>query len=247
MLHTAHDILGRPVQGTLENLGTLSDLMLDCFTWDIRYLVVDTGNWLAGRQVLLAPDIIASSNWDEQHQAVHVPLTKQQLEASPSLESLSAVSRQHERDLADYFGWASYWIATTPGGPSPVGAEVAPSATRTATAEQESDLRSARDVFGYSIAATDGDLGHVDDFIVDLDHWIIRYLIIKTRNWLPGRSVLISPAWIEAVRWEDRYVRVHLSRSQIEASPEYDPDQPLDRQYEEALHKSYDRPRYWNR
>ena len=106
-------------------------------------------------------------------------------------------------------------------------------------------LRSARDVTGYYIEATDGDLGHVEDFLVEDATWAIRYMIVDTRNWWPGRKVLVSPAWISGVSWTDSKVRVDLSRAQIESAPQYDPSQPLAREHEERLYEHLDRRRYW--
>lgn len=240
MLHTVHQVLGRKVEGdSNQRLGTLADLLVDSFTWDVRYLVIDTGHWLAGRQVLIAPKIIGPIDWNEQDHSVHLPLTSQQIEQSPAIDSGQFVTRQQERDLADYFGWTGYWSDQPQRDPAQ--ATIHPEETFGA----EADLRSTREVIGYFIEATDGELGHIDDLLLDLQTWIIRYLIVKTRNWLPGRHVLLSPAWIEAIHWERRHARVNLSRAQIEASPEYDPQQPIDRPYETALHDSYDRPKYW--
>jgi hypothetical protein len=105
-------------------------------------------------------------------------------------------------------------------------------------------------VSGYRIQATDGEIGHVDDFIIDDEAsengpWEIRYLIVDTRNWLPGKSVLIPPLWADSINWDTRHVRVGLTRGMIENSPEYDPAAPINRQYEEVFYDYYGRPRYW--
>ena len=74
---------------------------------------------------------------------------------------------------------------------------------------------------GHHIQAGDGELGHVEDFIVDEETWAIRYLIIDTRNWWPGKKVLISPQWIERVSWSETKVFTNLLRETIRQSPEY--------------------------
>ena len=61
------------------------------------------------------------------------------------------------------------------------------------------DLHSARTVAGYDLAARDGDIGHVEDFLLDFEAWVIRYIIVDARNWLPGKHVLVSPGWIRDV------------------------------------------------
>ena len=77
---------------------------------------------------------------------------------------------------------------------------------------------------GYHIQAADGEIGHVEDFIIDDETWAIRYLIIDTRNWWPGKKVLVSPQWIERVSWSESKVFVNLPRETIKQSPEYTED-----------------------
>jgi sporulation protein YlmC with PRC-barrel domain len=106
-------------------------------------------------------------------------------------------------------------------------------------------LRSTHDVSGYHIQATDGEIGHVEDFIIDDETWAIRYLIVDTRNWWPGKRILVSPQWIERVSWNESKVFVNLSREAIKASPEYSIESVPTRDYEAGLHLHYDRLGYW--
>ena len=106
-------------------------------------------------------------------------------------------------------------------------------------------LRSTHEVNGYHIQAEDGEIGHVDDFIIDDDTWAIRYLVIDTRNWWPGKKVLVSPQWIERVSWSESKVFVNLFRESIGQSPEYSEESLLTRDYEARLHRHYDRQGYW--
>ena len=106
-------------------------------------------------------------------------------------------------------------------------------------------LRSTHDVSGRHIQAIDGVMGHVDDFIVDDEAWAIRYLVVDTQNWWPGKKVLVSPRWIERVSWSESKVFVNLSRETIKQSPEYTDDSLLTRDYEADLHRHYERPGYW--
>lgn len=106
-------------------------------------------------------------------------------------------------------------------------------------------LRSADEVLGYHIQATNGDIGHVEDFFARTSDWVIRYLLVDTRNLLPGKKVLLAPDWIDEIEWDDAKVRVVLTQEQVKASPEYDPDKPLTREFESALYKYYGSPGYW--
>jgi hypothetical protein len=146
-----------------------------------------------------------------------------------------------------------------PAGPmglaSPAGAHVTGQRTsdaerleeKTFIREQEGDphLQSANEVINYYIEAKDGDIGHVEDFIVEDQTWVIRYMVVDTRNWLPGKKVLVSPQWIKEVSWANARVYVDLLRDTIKNSPEYDPVVPLSREYEHRLYEHYDRQKYW--
>jgi hypothetical protein len=107
-------------------------------------------------------------------------------------------------------------------------------------------LRSAEEVRGYHIQATDHEIGHVEDYIVDDVSWSIRYMVVDTRNWLPGKKVIISPSWIGFVDWCNRSVEVLLTREEVKESPEYDPLTPVNREYEVRLYDFYGRPKYWS-
>ena len=110
---------------------------------------------------------------------------------------------------------------------------------------EQGRLRSVDEVIGYNIQATDGDIGHVEEFIVDDDTWIIRWFVVDTRNWLPGRKVLVAPDWVTRTSWGDRDVHVDVTRARIKDCPEYDPGLPINRRYEQQLYDYYGRPVYW--
>jgi len=228
MLIAARQLRRCSIEGADGTVGTIKDLLFDGRIWKVRYFDVDTGGWLSGRRVILSPRTIHAVNYAAQTLAT--PLTKEQVEKSPPLESDLPVSRQKEIELAQYYSWGAYWAS----------AESEPQ-----EAEGDPNLRSTRAVSGYYIHAFDGEIGHVDDFIVDDEDWQIRYLVIDTRNWLPGRHVLIPPTWAESIDWKSRSVQVGLSRETIRNSPEYDPSAPINRQYEEVFYDYYGRPRYW--
>ena len=106
-------------------------------------------------------------------------------------------------------------------------------------------LHTAKTLKGYTLDSLDGDIGKVKEFYFDDLHWTIRYLIIDTRNWWPGKKVLVAPRWIESVSWSALTVSVNLTREAIRQSPEYTEESLLTRDYEASLHGHYDRPGYW--
>ena len=244
MLRSAKATLGYRLIATDGEFGKIHDMSFDDLTWTIRYIVAETGSWLFGRLVLLSPAFFGSADWLRGE--VPVSLTKLQIEQSPSIDTKQTVSRQRETELQQYYGWPAYWIAVPAdlglGFPANTPARLG---TNPPKCGGDPHLRSIREVTGYHIQAKDGDIGHVDDFVFQDDAWIIRYLVVDTRDWLHGRRVLIPPGWTTVIHWSKREVCVENSREAIQNAPEYDSFDPVNRVYEERLYDYYGRPKYW--
>jgi hypothetical protein len=157
---------------------------------------------------------------------------------------------QYEISYHQYYALPFYWIGQDLWGAYPDPSGVIHPVSDQPAAEEivvgEGHLRSTNEVSGYHIAATDGGVGHVQDFLVDDKSWALRYIVVDTRDWLPGRKVLVSPQWLESIHWVDEKVQVELDSEAIRNSPEFDPSVPVDRRYEIALYNYYDRPYYWD-
>ena len=246
MLWSSESLRGYSVRATDGRLGSVHDLLFDDESWRVRYLVVDTA-WLFGRRVLLSPATLGTPDRDAEE--FPVAMTSEQVRHSPDIDTDQPVSRQQEIALHSHYGWAPYWSApvVTPamfGEGSGIITGTVPN-TAAANAGGDRHLRSAHEMKGYDIHAADGNIGHLDDFLIQDDGWTVRYFIVDTRRWLPGKKVLVSPQWIGRVSWGDQSVDVDLPRERIESSPEYQPESVVDRAYEETLHSWYGRPRYW--
>jgi hypothetical protein len=206
--------------------------------------------------VLISPFSIEKADW--QAEEVQLSVTRQQVEESPSIDTAQPVSRQQEAAHFTYYGYPYYWHGTGLWGPAayPIGFPAATAADIQGVRRQptgpESDaqgdqhLRSSREVIGYHLQAADGELGHVDDFLVDDRDWAIRYMVVDTSNWWLGKKVLVSPEWITEVSWLDRKVAVDLTRQSVKQAPEFDSDH-VDRQWEVDYHASLHRAPYWSR
>ena len=248
MLHRAKILREYKLDSLDGEMGRVNDFYFDDEHWTVRYLVADTGNWLRGRLVLVSPRALVAAIKDEEHLAVD--LTKRQIEESPSIASDKPVSRQYESEYNRYYGWGPYW-----GGPYAWGAFPYPGPTRVegamgqavVEAKEEGDphLRSVRAVCGYHVQATDDEIGHVEDFVIDDVTWAVRYLIVDTRNWWPSRKVLVSPQWIERVSWMESKIFVNVTREAVRQAPEYTGDSVLNRGYEKLLHEHHGRAGYW--
>jgi hypothetical protein len=106
-------------------------------------------------------------------------------------------------------------------------------------------IRSAREIRKFEVAANDGRIGSVDDFYFDDERWAIRYAVVDTGHWLPGRRVLISPLSISRTDWNDRRLLLSISRDQVKASPDIDTHQPVSRRHEQDYLDYYGYPYYW--
>lgn len=245
MLNKAETLKGYKLHSRDGDIGCIKQFYFDDHHWTIRYLIADTGNWLTGRQVLISPHAMGAINREEKY--ITIDLTKKQIEDSPSLDSDKPISRHFEQEYYGYYGWPRYWKGPNKWGPDHYVAHdpqqwIAPPQGGKAW---DLHLRSTNGVSGHYIQAEDGEVGHVDDFIIDDETWSIRYLIIDTRNWLSGKKVLLSPQWIERVSWKESTVYVNLTSEAIMQSPEYTDESLLTRDYENGLHQHYNRQGYW--
>lgn len=235
-------------------IGSIDDLLFDESHFGVRWVVVDTGTWLPGRKVLLPPSALGEPDTDVREYPVD--LDKDQIEDAPGLASDKPVSRQLETDIYGYYGWTPYWYGgfgyPAPGGMVPAGAMpvTPPASSEDPQNVQAGDLgdpqlRSANEVTGYNVEATDGSIGHIEDVMVDETDWAIRYLMVDTKNWWPGKKVLISPNWRREIVWSEQKIYVDVTRDKVKNAPEFDPTMTVDRDYEDSMFAHYGFRPYW--
>jgi len=251
MLRNASTIKGYAIAASDGHLGTASDFLFDDESWLVRWLVVDTGHWLSGRKVLLPLSVLG--HLDPEAKEFAVRLSKQQVKDSPDIDTDRPVSRQMETDVYDYYGWRPYWgTGLYMGGYGVLGGAMGmgmqPYLGSRRREEQIVDarrshddphLRSVNAVIGYHIHARDGEIGHVEDFLLEDADWSIHYLVVDTKNWWPAKKVLISPRSAGDIDWTDRLVNLDVDRQKIKDSPTYDPAITVDRAYEKHFHAYY--------
>jgi hypothetical protein len=235
MLTNTSRLKGVVVRATDGELGTVDQLYFDDNTWAIRYLMVDTGGWLGGRRVLISPVSVVNTGWQDNR--MDVALTKKQVENSPGIDAHWPVSRQREAEYLGYYEYPDCW-----GGPYLWGRAMADQRRSEST---DSHLRGSSAVIGYHVAAANGEMGHAEGFLVDDEAWVIRYIEVATRNWWPGKRVLVSPAWVIGVSWTNSKIYVGLSRKAIESGPEYAESVAITQEYEDRLYTHYGRPPFW--
>lgn len=217
-------------------VGAVYDFYFLARTWQIRYLVVDTGRLVSGRRVLISPESFGEPDWAGS--AFPIRLTQEEIENSPAADTALPLSRRYERRLHSHFRWMPYWTTEIPAYPyEPAEAETAHEAAQT-----NGDLCSFRDFLGFSVEAIDGAAGSISDVIVDDRHWEIRMLVVDTGNWLSGKQVLLGRDLVSELIVPDRQVRVSLEAAMVEELPEFDPNEPVNQEHEVRLYDYYGRP-----
>jgi hypothetical protein len=248
MLHSIKELEEYSIVATDGAIGSIKDFYFDDDVWAIRYLVVDTSIWPPGRKVLLSPFSIEHSN--QTARVFTVSVSKEQIDKSPSIDTQKPVSRQHEIRYLEYYncpywGGCGVWGQGAYPGMMLTGSayglsdaaygrvrasneRIAAEAEEERRQEEDPHLRSCHAVEQYNVHATDGDIGHVDGFLVAEHSWAIRYLIVNTSNCWLGHQVLVAPGRIIEVSWSDAKVTVSLSRQEIKDARTYDSDVPPD-------------------
>lgn len=230
MIRSLRDLKGCSIAASDGPIGKVTDAYFDDSEWTVRYLVVETGSWLFDRKVLISPLFIERVDWDDSQ--VMVSRSREQVKDSPDIDFDKPVSRQQEEEYNRHYQTFGYWAGPFIWGPIAYPAAEAQGnrlsdhlLERTRRVERERDvedphLRSLNEVVGYHIEALDGSMGHVDDFLFDDETWLIEALVVDTRNWLPGKHVMIPPDWVEDVDWSLHGARVNADREEIRKRPE---------------------------
>ena len=195
MLHRAGKVVGAAIHAVDGEIGTVEDFYFEEGGWTVRYLLVDTGKWLSGKKVLLSP-IDVKQPWTMAE--VPVSLTRDQVWHSPEFDPRRQLSHEDEEKTLRHYGHASYWADGT--------------AHR---------LRSIKESTGYHLHASDGEIGHVDDFLIGENSWKIRYLLVDTSNWIGGKSVVVASEALQGVDTEKNLLKVGATRDAVKHSPAF--------------------------
>jgi uncharacterized protein YrrD len=260
------DMIGFEVRTTDGDAGKVDDFYFEEEDWGVRYIVVDTGPWIFGRKVLISPEAIDDIQW--QGKRVTTRLSRERIENSPEIDLAKPISRRNIDEIHGHYGWQAYWGGTVPMGRPAAGPYTGPVPDHTARGagtgpegpgrgpgtgetaaqelqEREPRLHSVREVVGYALRAPDGEIGRVEELFVDEDDWTIHYLVAETSTWF-GKDVLIPIEQVASVDWVDRVFDMTINREQIKNAPEYDPQEPVSREYQANIHEYYGIPGYWN-
>ncbi len=256
MLRSIKNLIGYPIDAVDGRIGKVKDALFDDRYWRLRYVVADTGTWLPGKKVLLSPSHLKSPETGWVGNGFPVDINKSEVEESPGLGTDAPVSRLFEEEYAKYYQLPLYWVDPYMYGSATGPAYVPQEPEEKTEADRQAHefrmrqiahhhLRSVHEIIGYHIQAKDDSFGHVEDFIIDDQTWRLQYLVIDTKNWLPGKASLIDIGWVDEFDWNDKTAKVDLLRKQIEMAPRFDPCEAVNRDEEHRLYDYYGKPKDW--
>jgi sporulation protein YlmC with PRC-barrel domain len=240
------------IQAKDGEIGKVNDVYFDDDAWIVRYLIDKTGFWLFGQQVLISPASVQTIDMEKQQ--IRVDLTRDQVASNPKVDKEKPLTRDAEK----YLDTGDLVVGNVgAGGTGTMQSESDAvlfdrdliERTRKIVQDEETDgpnIISTDDVLRYQISTSDGDLGVVSDFILDVNSWEIRYLVIEIDE-DQEKKVLIDPEWIDWISWRKRRISVSMKREKIKACPNFDLSLPLQREYEDLLYDHYECKKYWER
>lgn len=258
-LHKLSDLIRHTLLLNDGSVATVVCVYFDDQNWTVRHFVVRMDGQHPGREVLVPPNAI--QGLPHQPGSFGATLTREELESAPSADSQMPVSRHYQlqippqsgcppslsRDIGagsvrstdvNWFGW----LPVPPQGrvfDPTIQASLPTQPDHRPETPKHPHLCSSESVRGYHLLARDGKIGHVEDFILEEPDWKVRYLEINTRNWLPGKHVLMTPAWILDVNWAMQQVEVGLDRRTIQTAPPYEPKMAISPDDEIELRDHY--------
>ncbi|MET4081972.1 hypothetical protein ABIB40_001923 [Pedobacter sp. UYP30] len=215
MEHNITSLLGFKMGARDGEIGHVRDFYFEDTTWDIRYLIVETGNWFNEKKILIAPQALLKPDW--KNKIFPVDLAIDQVKNSPDIETEKPISMQQEIELYGHYAWQRYGGSGFYAGASS-GVFDQPMVIDERIQKQNEDkknndlhLRSTKLVTGYRIKATDGGIGHICDFLINDVSWKIESIIIDTHNLLGVKKVLMKVGHVIGIGWEDETVTVDIS------------------------------------
>ena len=223
MLQSIKQLYGNKLAAIDGDIGHVKDFYFDDENWVVRYLVADTGSWLTDRLVLLTPHAFGTLDLDDK--TLHIKLLKKKIQDSHSIESHKPVSRQYEADYYTYYGWPTYWDGSAMWGIGGYPVVLPPSKKEMEIQKKyhhrdDKHLRSMQAVTGYHIQSVDGEIGHVNSFMVDDKNWAIHELVVETGHWYSGKEILIPTGKVKRISYEEAKVFVSLTKADIQQTAE---------------------------
>ena len=257
MLRLTKELINYNVKAFDDEIGKVNDFLFMDEDFIIRYMVVNIGALVFGRDVLISPNELGEPDWVSKQFPVN--LTKEEIQESPDIKTDQPISAMDLERLHDHYKWPKFWTPLNTAGTGPstpsqtsIGAVKPEHRTDTARLAIEKQmqldgpkLRSIHEVIGYDVDANDGVAGKIEDIIIDDKNWRLRYIVIKTGNIFNNKNVILAVDWINWISHRNSKLRVDMPVKLIEQSPEFDPQTPMTRREEEVFYDFHGKPYYW--
>ncbi len=213
-LRSVQELYGKKLGASDGEIGHVKDFYFDDQTWTVRYLVADTGGWLAGRRVLISPHSLGQP--DPEGKVLPVNLTRKKIEESPSIFEHEPVTRQQEEEYSRHYGYPYYAESWPLSGLTsyPVIAPPPP-LTDKEKSKMDSHLRSTRAVAGYRVEANDGVVGEITDFMFVGMTWVIREIVVECGHWYSGNKITIPTGKASRISYDDSAIYVDLAKDAL--------------------------------
>jgi hypothetical protein len=160
-------------------IGHIDEFYFDDLSWKVRYCVVDLGNWITDRKVLISPAALGKLDWN--NKGLSIGATKDQIQKSPDATAELPVARSLEVRIHQHYGWEYFWPEIFP-------AQKVPSKEQV-SAQHDPHLRSTKVLTGISVGSDlGGDFGVIHDFLIDCASWKIEFAEVNHSK--AGRMLL---------------------------------------------------------
>ncbi len=221
MLNNVKQLLDTTIIAQDGEIGQVDDVLFDGRDWMCRYMIINGNDLLKDKKAVIHTQTVEEDDWEKDKLKVSMKL--KDIKNGPSVESRQFVSREHEIELSNYYGWKPYW-------------ENGNRSSQKDTVEHDgSSLRSLRELIGYAVEAEDGAVGHIEDLIAEEKSWDIRYAVVNLRDISNGHKIILSVAWIKEINWDESTVVYMLSKDTIKSGPKYNHDRESSEKYEKIL------------
>jgi len=238
MLRNSKELREYKLVASDGEIGHSLEFYFDDRKWIIQYFIVDTGSWLKNHKAIVSPSLILEP--DRAKREFPLKITREWINTSPKVEEETPVSLQKKREMGAYDGTPAYLQANElfEIGREKQGVENTEKNKPRKKIADSPHLRSTGGITGYAIKAADGTIGQIEDFIIDDDKWVIRFLVVDTG----GKKVLLGPEWIIQFDSKKRTAQINLPRQRVTDAPEYDPEQAVNMEMENRMYEYYGSP-----
>lgn len=222
MTRSYKDFLHWKVTTTDGHERPVADVLLDDRGWSVRYVLVETGGWLHGRQLLISSAAFGAP--DSREHVLPIQATLNQMEKSPPLKSHMPVTLAHERALEEYYEWPPR-EAEGSVLPESVTRQLTPDtqALQDRTVDRhtkpiagEAHLWSAGALLKMKAVTRDRQKSGLDDVLLSEDLHHVAGWIVDARPWMPGGEAMLGPSAVSGVDLNDGVVSLVLERTEIE-------------------------------